>query len=262
MHLTLVDYVLWILPVFLLAGIVVAMYRRGVHRSYPYFFAYTICQVVSEVILFGVSRVSYVAYYYGYYVDLILGCILSAAILWNVIRRVFVRRPLRPSTSVFLYLCAGIALIALVGFATNVSKSPNSGAAKDALFLFNRTVSIAQVLLAAAIILVGRRFAISRKSFVFGLVFGFGMFALVNTLVFTSLSRHGALSPITLSRINSLTYALACMVWLCYSIFGEKDCQRFEGSEFAELTFRGIRKSVVRNRWFFRTAVGNAGLDR
>lgn len=191
-----------------------------------------------------------------------MSCILSAAIIWTVTQRVFVKGPLRLLTSIFLYLCAAIVLIAVAGFAMNVSKGTDRSAVTDALLLFDRSVRIAQVLLVTAIILLGRHFAISRKSFVFGMAFGFGAFALVNMLVFTGLSHHGLLSENTLSRINAVAYMLACCVWLYYSKFGTQDSQGFDANQFGTPTSEDIRKSVTRNRWFFRTAYDGVGLDR
>ena len=262
MHLRLVDYIFWIVAPFLQVGIVVAMYRRRMHRSYSYFFAYTIFQVASAAVLAVAIRVSYTAYYYTYYVNLILSCILSAAIVWSVTGRAFVRRPSGPLTSIFLYLCAAIVLIAVVGFAMNVSNGIDQGAVNDALLLFDRTVRISQVLLAAAIILVGRHYTISRKSFVFGMVFGFGAFAAANMLIYVGLSRHGLLSDSTLSRINEVAYTLACCVWLYYSKYGTKDSQGFDANLPGAPTHQDIQKSVARNRWFFRTAYDGVGLDR
>ncbi len=51
MHLRLVDYVVWFATPVLQSGLLVALYRRGLHRDYPFFFNYTILQVISVPVL-------------------------------------------------------------------------------------------------------------------------------------------------------------------------------------------------------------------
>jgi hypothetical protein len=262
MHLGLVGYIVWFGTPCVLAGVLAAMYRRGIHRFYPYFFVYAIAQVLFTAILATVSAYSsFAVYYYSYCGTLVLTTLLSAAVIWNVIKRVLVKRPLRPLTSMFFYLCVAIIVIAVIGFAINGAAIMNHSTVFGVLLLSDRLVRIVQVLLAVAIILVGRYFAISRKSFVFGLVFGFGTFAVVNSLVFSSLVHHGVISDIALSRINASAYLFACFVWLYYSIFGTKDCQRFDAGLTAPIS-RDIRKSAARNRWFMRTAYDGGGTGR
>ncbi len=246
MHLGLVGYIVWFGTPCVLAGVLAAMYRRGIHRFYPYFFVYAIAQVLFTAILATVSAYSsFAVYYYSYCGTLVLTTLLSAAVIWNVIKRVFVKRPLRPLTSMFFYLCVAIIVIAVIGFAINGAAIMNHSTVFGVLLPSDRLVRIVQVLLAVAIILVGRYFAISRKSFVFGLVFGFGTFAVVNSLVFSLAGLiMESISDIALSRINASAYLFACFVWLYYSIFGTKDCQRFDAGLTAPISRAYIRKSA------------------
>ena len=47
MHLRLSDYVLWFASPVLQVGVLISLFRRGLHRDYPYFFNYTVLGVVS-----------------------------------------------------------------------------------------------------------------------------------------------------------------------------------------------------------------------
>ena len=55
MHLRLTDYILWFATPCLQVGVLISLFRRGLHRDYPYFFNYTILQVVSVPVLFVIS---------------------------------------------------------------------------------------------------------------------------------------------------------------------------------------------------------------
>ncbi len=81
MHLSLADYVLWFTSPILQAGVLIGLFRRGLHRDYPYFFNYTILQVVSVPVLVSLYSRSYTAYYYSYYVNLGLSVLISFAVL-------------------------------------------------------------------------------------------------------------------------------------------------------------------------------------
>ena len=57
MHLRLIDYVLWFFASTIQLGVLVVMYRRGLQREYPYFFNYTVLQVIGDPILFVMQQV-------------------------------------------------------------------------------------------------------------------------------------------------------------------------------------------------------------
>ena len=70
MHLRPTDYVLWIATPLLQMGVLIAMIKRGLHRDYPYFFNYTILQVVGVPVLYIILTRSYSVYFYAYYVNI------------------------------------------------------------------------------------------------------------------------------------------------------------------------------------------------
>ena len=59
---------------------------------------------------------------------------------------------------------------------------------------------------------------ISRRSPLFGISLGFGLFAAVNMLVTTAMTHHGILHQSTLRHINSEAYLLAIVLWLGYTL--------------------------------------------
>src|SRR5450756_2017040 len=89
MHLRPLDYVLWCASPLMQFGVLVAMYRRGLHRDYPYFFNYTVLQVLSEPILFVMQKHSYAMYYWGYYVSVALSALISFGVLQEIFRDAF-----------------------------------------------------------------------------------------------------------------------------------------------------------------------------
>ncbi len=62
MHYRTLDYALWFTTPLLQTGVLIAMFRRGLHKDYPWFFNYTILQVSSVPILAALMAFSYTAY--------------------------------------------------------------------------------------------------------------------------------------------------------------------------------------------------------
>lgn len=219
MHLRLVDYALWFAPALLQSGLLVTLYRRGLHRDYPFFFNYTILQIFSVPVLAVASRMSYSAYYYSYYVNLGLSVILSFAVLQEVFKDAF--RPyenLRDLSVILFRWSALVALLVAVMWAINASHNTDSGVVNDVMQLADRSVRLMQCGLVFFLLLFHGYLGISPRSMLFGISIGFGFFAAINMLVFTGLSRHGVLADPVLSRINAIAYVLAVGLWLGYAL--------------------------------------------
>jgi succinate dehydrogenase hydrophobic anchor subunit len=219
MHLRLVDYVLWLATPVLQTGLLVALYRRGLHRDYPCFFNYTILQILSDPVLALCSRFSYSAYYYGYYVNLGLSVIISFAVLQEVFKDAF--RPyenLRDLSVILFRWSALVVLLVAVMWAINSAHPAADGIVNDAMQLAARSVRLMQCGLVFFLLLFHGYLGISPRSMLFGISIGFGFFAAINMLVFTGLSRHGLMTDAMLSRINGVAYAAAVVLWLGYTL--------------------------------------------
>ena len=219
MQLRLVDYVLWFASPLLQAGVLLAMLRRGLYRDYPYFLNYTILAVASEPILFFLHSRSYTAYYYGYYVNLGLSVIISFAVLQEIFRDAFRPYEALRDLGVILFRWSGLVVL-LVGvmWAINARSSSDSGVVMDIINLADRSVRIMQCGLVFFLLLFSEYLGLSRRSFLFGVSLGFGMFAAINMLVFTGLTYHGILHQSTLSKINSAGYLVAVAIWFGYTL--------------------------------------------
>jgi hypothetical protein len=219
MHLRLVDYVVWFATPVLQSGLLVALYRRGLHRDYPFFFNYTILQVISVPVLAIASRISYPAYYYSYYFNLGLSVIISFAVLQEVFKDAF--RPyenLRDLSVILFRWSALVALLVAVMWAISASHNSENGVVNDVMLLADRSVRLMQCGLVFFLLLFHGYLGISPRSMLFGVSIGFGFFAAINMLVFTGLSRHGILNDAALSRINAVAYMAAVGIWLGYTL--------------------------------------------
>jgi hypothetical protein len=219
MHLRLTDYVLWIATPLLQMGVLIAMIKRGLHRDYPYFFNYTILQVVGVPVLYIILTRSYSVYFYAYYFNVALSVLISFAILQEIFKDAFRPYEALRDLSVILFRWSSLVVL-LVGvmWAINSAHKSDNGAIVDTILLAERSVRLMQCGLVFFLLLFSEYLGISRRSPLFGISLGFGLFAAVNMLVTTAMTHHGILKQSTLRHINSEAYLLAIVLWLGYTL--------------------------------------------
>lgn len=218
MQLRLVDYVLWIAGPIMQVGVLVAMYRRGLHRDYPYFFNYTILQVVSEPILFVIQRYSYDMYYWGYWTSIALSALISFAVLQEIFHDAF--RPYEALRDLSVILFRWSALVVLLVGVMWAITAPHTGrvdGVTNGILLVQRSVRLMQCGLVFFLLLFSEYLGISRRHVLFGIALGFGIFASVSMLCATAVAHATFLHTAVLREINSAGYTVAVMIWLGYT---------------------------------------------
>ncbi|HUI85011.1 MAG TPA: hypothetical protein VL240_12350 [Candidatus Binatia bacterium] len=219
MHIRLIDYVFWFAAPILQMGVLVCMFRRGLHRDYPYFFNYTILQVVSVPVL-AIFRIwSYNAYFYSYWVNLGLSVLISFAVLQEIFKDAFRPYEALRDLSVILFRWSALVVF-LVGvmWAINAARKPEADPVMDAILLAERSVRLMQCGLVFFLLLFSEYLGIARRSLLFGISLGFGFFAAINMLVDTGAAHRGIVHRSTLSTINSGAYVVAAALWFGYAL--------------------------------------------
>ena len=246
MHLNLFDYFLWFVSPTVQAAILVAMYRRKLHSLFTRFFAYTILQVVAVPLLALLFYRSYTEYYYSYYVNLALSILMSFAVILEVTRVAFGQD--EKSLKVLQLMWTAVVLVGfvLLGATTPRTHSMN-GAITDSLMLADRASRIFQLVLLMGFVLFQAWLRITARSFVYGIVLGFGLFAFINMLVAAAASHRTWISSAALSRINSLSYFIATLIWLAYAVYGSPGPSAVERPNPESPTEREIREWIDRN---------------
>jgi hypothetical protein len=218
MHLRLIDYVLWCVGPVMQFGVLVAMYRRGLHREYPYFFNYTILSVLSEPVLFVIQRHSYPMYYWAYYVSVALSALISFAVLQEIFREAFRPYEALRDLSVILFRWSAL-LVLLFGAMWTITAAHSSqvDTVTSGILLVQRSVRLMQCGLVFFLLLFSEYLGISRRHVLFGIALGFGLFASVNMLFAASASHETFLPLSVLRQINSAVYNVSVLIWLAYT---------------------------------------------
>jgi hypothetical protein len=218
MHLHLIDYVLWFSASTIQLGVLVAMYKRGLHREYPYFFNYTLLQVVGDPILFVMNRQGYALYYFSYWLSAALSALISFAVLYEIFQHAFRPYEALRDLGVILFRWSALVILLVAGmWAVTSGRPAQEGSITNAILLAERSVRLMQCGLVFFLLLFSEYLGISRRNLLFGIALGFGLFASVNMLVASGLSHAGVIHVSVLRAINSGAYTLSALIWLGYT---------------------------------------------
>jgi predicted transporter len=212
-----IDYVLWCATPVVMTVVATAMYRRRLHKDYPYFFNYVVFQVLSFLIEFPLRN--WDNYFYVYWTMRALSIAVSFAVLLEIFKDAF--RPyeaLRDLSLILFRWCALVVLLVAGMWAISSWRGNRIDNVTNAIFVVDRSVRLMQCGLVLFMLLFSEYLGISRRNVLFGIAVGFGFFAAVNMLVMTALSHQRVVSNANLSRISGVAYIVSTLIWLAYSL--------------------------------------------
>ena len=216
MRVNAIDYVLWCITPVVMTMIGVCMFRRRLHREYPYFFNYVIFQILAFLVEFPLRN--WVNYFYVYWTVQALSIVVSFAVLLEIFKDAF--RPyeaLRDLSIILFRWCALVVLLVAGMWAITSWRGNQIDNITNAIFIVDRSVRMMQCGLVLFMLLFSEYLGIQRRNLLFGIAVGFGFFAAVNMLVMTALSHHSYFSKSTLSRISGSAYVISTLIWLAYT---------------------------------------------
>ena len=207
---------LWCAQPILQSVVAVILWRRKLHKQFPVFFVYLLAQVTNFAVVLPLYLTNY-KLYFGFFW---LGEAINAVLGFKVIHEIFIDvfRPYHTlkDLGTLLFKWAGVVMLlvsVVVAFSGSLSESPLI----HAITTLQRSVRIVQLGLILFLLLFSRFLGVSRKQVSFGLSLGFGLFAGVE-LMLIALNSGGLVKQSAFNLINMLTYNLAVLVWLGYSL--------------------------------------------
>jgi hypothetical protein len=216
MRLHLIDYILWCGNPVLMGAIAACMYRRRLHREFPFFFNYVLFQVIAFAVEFPLR--TWTNFYYVYWTISALSIIVSFAVLQEIFKDAF--RPyeaLRDLSVILFRWCALVVLLVAGMWAITSWRANQIDNITNGIYLVERSVRMMQCGLVFFMLLFSEYLGISRRNVLFGISVGFGFFAAINMLVVTAVTHQTAVSKANLSRINSTAYLISALLWLAYT---------------------------------------------
>jgi hypothetical protein len=210
-------YALWLAHPFLQTVIAIAMLRRGQHRTFKYFFAYVVTQIVTFAIVFATYRYHYSALFYVSW----LGTAISVALGFKVIHEAFldVFRPFHTlrDLGTVLFKWAGLVMLLVAGVVSVSTNSSDTAPWVQAIMTAQRCVRIIQVGMVLLLLFFARYLGVSRRQHSFGIALGFGVFASVELALIASWAGEH-LGGLTMNLINMGAYNAALFIWFGYTL--------------------------------------------
>lgn len=221
MRLHSIDYILWCVTPVVMTAIAVSMYRRKLHREFPFFFNYVLFVILVFVVEFSLH--SWSNWFYVYWTDSALSIIVSFAVLQEIFKDAF--RPyeaLRDLSIILFRWCALVVLLVAGMWAITSWRANQIDNITNAIFLVDRSVRMMQCGLVFFMLLFSEYLGISRRNVLFGISVGFGFYAAINMLVMTAMTHQTAISRANLGRINGGAYIFSMLIWLAYTALPAK----------------------------------------
>jgi len=212
-----VQLVLWMAHPALELSLAAIMVWRKLHRTFPVFFSYVLCELVIFGILFPVHQYgSYSLYFYGYWI----GAAISLALGFMVIHEVFldVFRPYHTLKDLGNVLFKWAALVMVFVAIVVAAASPaEQSPLVAAVITVQRCVRLIQCGLILFLLVFSRYLGVTWRQHSFGIVLGFGGYASIE-LAGNALYSGGQIHTPAFGFMNSVGYCCAVLTWLCYAL--------------------------------------------
>jgi hypothetical protein len=210
-------YVLWFAQPLVQTVIAVAMFRRGQHREFKFFFAY----VVAQILTFAVNCPTYLYSPSAYFYISWFATAISVGLGFMVIHEAFldVFRPFHTlrDLGTVLFKWAGLVMLLVAGVVSVSTRSSDTAPWVEAIMTAQRCVRIIQVGMVLFLLFFARYLGVNRRQHSFGIAMGFGTFAVVELALIATWSGY-RLSDISMSLVNMAAYDCALIVWLGYTL--------------------------------------------
>jgi len=210
-------FAFWIAHPVLQAAVAAVMLRRKLHKKFPVFFAYIITEIVMFAICFPIYlKGSYSAFFYAYWILAVISLGVGFFVIHEVFSDIF--RPFHTlrDLGTVLFTWAGFVMLmvaAVVAAASPASHSP----IVEAVLTLQRCVRVIQCGLVLFLVVFSKYLGVSRKQLSFGIMMGFGGFALVELAV-VALFDAGRISESHMSLVNMGAYNVAIASWFGYCL--------------------------------------------
>jgi hypothetical protein len=217
-----VQLVLWVVQPVLLAAVALAMFRRNIHRQFPFFFIFTIAQVVIFGVEFSVYQLAqYHAYYFAYWTAMAINLVLDFKIIHEIFLDIF--RPYHALRDLGTALFKWAALIMVLVSAVLISTNPvwNDPMSRSFLML-QRCMRVVQCGLVLLLLAFCKHLNVSWRRHSFGIALGFGMLA-GGELISHALYSGAHISSDLLNISLMGAYNAGVVVWLSYSVLASRE---------------------------------------
>jgi hypothetical protein len=221
---SLLWHFLWVAPCILLAVLALLMWKRGLHREFPAFFAYAIFEAVGGGIIYtiDISPVAGPTYWWSYCFFLILEVFIKFIVIGEVFTHLLRQYPSLGRIAKALIGSVGVALIFT---ATIIAAYGNATTfwPISATRILARSVSVVQCGLILFLLVFAAHFHLSWRRSVLGITLGFGIAASAHLVYWALIADwlFGQKSYL-LDFVIMAAYLVCVLIWSYYLLLPQK----------------------------------------
>jgi hypothetical protein len=210
-------YALWFAQPVFQTAIGIAMFRRGQHRAFKFFFAYIVTQIMSFAVVFSTFKYYFPATFYVSWISTAVSVALGFLVIHEAFLDVF--RPFHTlrDLGTVLFKWAGLVMLLVAGVVSVSTSSSETAAWVQAIITAQRCLRIIQVGMVLFLLFFARYLGVSRRQHSFGIALGFGTFAIVELGLIASWAGDH-MGTMAVNLINMSAYDATLAIWIVYTL--------------------------------------------
>jgi hypothetical protein len=222
---------LWLAPHFLLLALAVVLFRRGLHKLFPLFLAYSIFEAIEEFVLYGMDvlpSVSGETFWRTFCVGLVIEGLIKFALVGELALHLLRPWPAVARLGNQLIRGTGVVLVLLAMLAAAYAPIDNpQNAIISRAHILEQTLYIVLSGLILSLFLFAAYFKLSWNNFAFGIALGLGTLSCEHLATWAVMANGGLTDKRhLLDFLNMATYHVCVLVWFYYLLVPQKICTK------------------------------------
>ena len=219
---------LWLGPHFLQVALAVLMWRRGLHKTFPFFFAYIVFEAAEEFTLYGMDILPSVGvrtWWLAFCAGLIIEGSLNLGVIGELVRRLLRSRPTIANVTARLFtaVAAGLVLLAVLAAAyAPVDHQQYIWSYRGYVLLQSFYLIEGGLALFLFLFVAYTKLIWDRRDF--GIALGFGILFCEHVATWSMMATKALpyrLYPL-LDFLNMATYHICVLIWCYYLLVPQK----------------------------------------
>lgn len=217
---------LWLAPHILQVALAVLIWRRGLHKLFPVFLAYSIFEAVEEFTLYGLDVVPWVkdeTFWKAFWVGLIGEGLLKFALTGELFRHLVQPWPAVAKIGNQLITCAGVVLVLVAALTAALTVPANPNWLISGAHALQQSMYVVESGLILFIVLFAAHFRLAWNRQTFGIALGLGILSCEH-LAGWAIIASGILGDKSelIDFFNMATYHLCVLIWSYYLLVPQK----------------------------------------
>jgi uncharacterized membrane protein len=218
---------LWVAPQILQAGLAVLLWRRGIHRHFPVFFAYLVFEAIEQLTLYGMDilpSVSVTTWWFACCIGLVLEGFIRLAVMGELFFHLLRSRPAIAKVGGRLITGTGAILVLLATLAAAYAPVDNQQFAIGyRAHLLQQTLYMIECGLILFLFVFAACFRLTWDRGTLGIGLGRGISSSVHLATWAVMANGGLPhKSYLLDFLNMATYHVCVLIWFYYLLVPQK----------------------------------------